>query len=104
MENTNNFVRNFIIATIVAVAALFTVKYFDISYPLTIVNTSRSTELAVVGEGKVEVSPDTAYVDAGITVDNRGTVKEVQDTINTINNKIINALRDMGIEKTDIKT
>ena len=41
-----------------------------------------------VGEGKVEVSPDTAYVDAGITVDNRRAVKEVQDTINTINNKI----------------
>ncbi len=96
--------RNFFTAIVVSLIALFVIKYFDISYPLSVVSTSKSTELAVVGEGKVEVSPDTAYVDAGITVDNRATVKEVQDTINTINNKIINALRDAGIEKADIKT
>ncbi len=104
MENSNNFSKNFGTVVILVLISLFIIKYFDISYPLTVVTTSKSAELAVVGEGKVEVSPDTAYVDAGITVDNRGTVKEVQDTINTINNKIINALRDLGIEKADIKT
>lgn len=104
MENTNNFSKNFSTVVVLTLIALFVIKYFDISYPLTVVTTSKATELAVVGEGKVEVSPDTAYVDAGITVDNRGTVKEVQDTINSINNKIINALRDIGIEKADIKT
>ncbi|KKQ24512.1 MAG: hypothetical protein US40_C0003G0054 [Candidatus Roizmanbacteria bacterium GW2011_GWC2_37_13] len=104
MEKSNNFLKNFFTVIVVSLAALYLIKVFNISYPLTIVNTTQTTELAVVGEGKVEVTPDTAYVDAGITVDNRGTVKEVQDTINTINNKIINALRDMGIEKADIKT
>jgi len=104
MENSNNFLKNFFIVVLISFIALYLIKVLDISYPLTIVSTSKSTELAVVGEGKVEVSPDTAYVDAGITVDNRTTVKEVQDTINTINNKIINALRDIGIEKADIKT
>ncbi len=103
MEN-KKILLNFFVIVIVSLGALYLVKVFDISYPLTLVTTNKSTELAVIGEGKVEVSPDTAYVDAGITVDNRGTVKEVQDTINTINNKIINALRDIGIEKTDIKT
>lgn len=104
MENSNSFIKNLLMATVAVLIVLFAIKYFDISYPLTIVNTTRSSELAVVGEGKIEVSPDVAYIDAGITVDNRNTVKEVQQTINTINNKIINALRDMGIEKSDIKT
>lgn len=104
MENSNNFSRNFGTVIVLTLVALFAIKFFDISYPLTIVSSSKSSELAVVGEGKVEVTPDTAYVDAGITVDNRANVKEVQDTINSINNKIVNALRDIGIEKGDIKT
>ncbi|KKP67480.1 MAG: hypothetical protein UR68_C0010G0014 [Candidatus Roizmanbacteria bacterium GW2011_GWA2_35_19] len=99
-----HYLLNFVMFVAVIVISLFIIKIFDISYPLTITTTNKSTELAVVGEGKVEVSPDTAYVDAGITVDNRGTVSEVQTTVNSINNKIINALRDMGIEKGDIKT
>ena len=104
MENNKHFLFHFVTVVSVVVIALFFIKTLDISYPLTVVNTSRASELAVVGEGKIEVTPDTAYVDAGITVDNRGTVSEVQQTINTINDKIINALRDMGIEKGDIKT
>jgi len=104
MENSNGFIKNFFVVIIVSFAALYLIKVFDISYPLTIVSTTKSTELAVVGEGKVEVTPDMAYVNAGITADNQSTVKEVQNTINSINNKIINALRDMGIEKADIKT
>ncbi len=103
MEN-KKFLLNFFVIVIVSLGALYLVKTFDISYPLTIVSTSKSTELAVVGEGKVEVTPDTAYVDAGITVDRASSVKEAQKTINKINNKIINALKDMGIEKADIKT
>lgn len=84
--------------------ALYLIKFFNISYPLTLVTTTKSAELAVVGEGKVEVTPDTAYVDAGITVDRASSVEEAQKIINKINNKIINALRDIGIEKADIKT
>ena len=103
MENKNLLV-NFLVVVIISLGALYLVKVFDISYPLTLVTTNKSTELAVVGEGKVEVTPDTAYVDAGITVDRASSVEEAQKTINKINNKIINALRDIGIEKADIKT
>jgi hypothetical protein len=103
MEN-KNFVQNFLLVVVISLIALYLVKTLDISYPLTIVSSSKSNELAVVGEGKVEVTPDTAYVDAGITVDNRGTVEEVQKTVNTINDKIISSLRELGIEKADIKT
>jgi len=101
---TGKFVMKFFSVIILTIGALFIVKTFNISYPLTLETTTKSTELAVVGEGKVEVAPDTAYVNAGITVDNRQTVKEVQDTMSSINNKIINSLRDMGVEKADIKT
>lgn len=99
MEN-----KSFFSATVFIVLALFIIKFFDISYPITVVNTTRSSELAVVGEGKVEVTPDTAYVDAGITVDKASSVTEAQKKINEINNKIINALKGIGIEKADIKT
>lgn len=103
MEN-KNFSRNFLAAVMLTILGLFTIKFFNISYPMTIVNTTQSSELAVVGEGKVEVIPDTAYINAGITVDKASSVSEAQKSINETNNKIIDALRGIGIEKGDIKT
>lgn len=84
--------------------SLFLIKFFDISYPLTIVSTTRSTELSVVGEGKVEATPDTAYVDAGVSVTNGRTVEEVQKKIDEMNNKIVTELQGLGIKKENIKT
>ncbi len=83
---------------------LFLIKAFNISYPLTITTTSRTSELAVVGEGKIEVVPDLAYVEAGITVNNASTVDEAQKTINNVNNEIIKSMKSLGIPKDDIKT
>lgn len=103
MEN-KNFSSNFLSAVIFSIVGLFVIKLFNISYPITVVNTSRSSELAVVGEGKVVVVPDTAYVDAGIMIDRATTVSEAQNKINEINNKIITALKGVGVEKNDIKT
>lgn len=103
MEN-KNFPGNFLAAVMLTILGLLTIKIFNISYPMTIVSTTRSSELAVVGEGKVEVTPDTAYVDAGITVDKMPSVAEAQKKIDETNNKIINALREIGIERADIKT
>lgn len=103
MEN-KNFSGNFLSAVMLTVLGLFVIKFFNISYPLTVINTTQSSELAVVGEGKVEVIPDTAYIDAGITVDKASSVGEAQNKINEVNNKIIAALRGIGIEKGDIKT
>jgi len=101
---SNNFLRNFISITFISLVALYLVKVLNISYPLTLVTMSKSSELAVVGEGKVEVTPDTAYIDAGITVNKAVTVDEVQNKINVINNKIISSLKVLGINKADIKT
>ncbi len=83
---------------------LFFAKILDVSIPLTIVTTTRSSELSVVGEGKIDAVPDTAYVDAGISVNNVRTVEEVQKKIDEVNNKIIDTLKSLGIKKEDIKT
>lgn len=83
---------------------LLLIKLFNISYPLTIVSTTKSTELAAVGEGKVEIVPDTAFVDVGITVNNAPSVDETQKIINKTNNQIIVAMRNIGIERSEIKT
>ena len=80
------------------------IKVFDISYPLKVTISNTSSELAVVGEGKVDVVPDTAYVDVGITVSNAKTVEEAQGQINTINNQLIASLTKLGISKNEIKT
>ena len=83
---------------------LFVVKIFDISYPVQITNTSKSTELSVVCEGKVEVVPDVAYVDLGITVNNAATVESAQSQIDKTNNAIIEAMTKLNIPKKNIKT
>lgn len=85
-------------------AFLFSIKSFDISYPLQITNTTKSSELAVVGEGKVDVVPDSASVSVGITVNNAKTVEAAQKTIDETNNKIIDAMKNLGIDKKDITT
>jgi len=59
---------------------------------------------SVVGEGKVTVVPDTAYVDTGITVNAVATVDEAQLKINDVNNKIVKALGDLGLQKENITT
>lgn len=102
MENQTT--KNVISILFAILVLLFLIKVLDISYPLTVINTSRSTELSVTGEGKVDVSPDTAYVDVGITVNNASTVADTQNTINETNNKIIAAMRKLGVKKEDVKT
>lgn len=97
-------IKTFVVVTFVIIVALYLVKIFDISYPLTIVTTTRTSELSVIGEGKVDAIPDTAYVDAGILVNNEVTVNGVQQKIDETNNKIIDALKGLGIKKEDIKT
>lgn len=84
--------------------ALVLIKIFGISYPLSITTTTRSGELAVVGEGKVEVVPDTASIEVGIAVGNALTVEETQKRINAINNAIVTVLKDLGIDKSQIRT
>lgn len=95
---------NYSLFLFLTLIALLVVKKLDISYPLTITTTTKSTELAVVGEGKVEVIPDTAYIDVGISVNNVETADKAQEMLSSVNNKIIEAVKKLGIVKEDIKT
>ena len=101
--NKENF-KYLLLSVIVILAALYLIKIFNISYPLTLTSTTKSSELSIVGEGKVAVVPDTAYIDAGITVNNEPRVISVQQKIDDTNNKIVEALKALGIKKEDIKT
>jgi len=103
MNNQKSLIT-FTFAVIVIFVFLFLVKTFDISYPLALTTTTRTSELSVVGEGKKEAIPDTAYVDVGITVNNSQTVESTQKTINETNNKIVEAMKKLNIKSEDIKT
>ena len=96
--------KNIVIFFVSLLAFLFVVKVFNISYPLQITNTAKSTELSVIGEGKVEVVPDVAYVDLGISVNNAPTVESAQSQIDKTNEAIIEAMAKLNIEKKNIKT
>lgn len=85
---------------------LVLVKLFNISYPVNIrvVNSTESAEFTVVGTGKVEVVPDVAVIDAGITVSNLSTAEEAKKEMTLVNNRIIQAVKALGVEKRDIET
>lgn len=101
--NKDNLIYTAGICAIVIVS-LWLINFLDISYPLTIVTTTRSSELSVVGEGKIEAVPDTAYIEAGISVMGAATTEEAQAKIDKINNNIVESVKKLGIQKADIKT
>lgn len=85
---------------------LVLVKVFNIAYPVNIrvVNTSESAEFTVVGTGKVLAVPDLAVIDAGVTVSNASSAEIAKVQITSVNNKIIEAVKSLGVEKKDIET
>jgi uncharacterized protein YggE len=84
-------------------ATLTAIKYFDIYYPIRVTQ-SQAADFVISAEGKVDVIPDTAYVDVGITVSGVPNVQEVQKQLNDANNKIIEQIKNLGIDTKDIKT
>jgi len=89
---------------VLTIIALAVIKYFNISYPVAVTNYTASRELSVVGEGKVDVVPDTAVVEVGVTINNAETARDAQGQLDKSNTQIINALKKIGIAKADIKT
>lgn len=100
----NKIISTYFILIIITLFALYLIKVFNISYPLTIKTSTVSTELAVVGEGKVDVVPDTAQVDVGIQATNEVTVEAVESKINNVNNAIVEAMKRLGVKQENIKT
>ena len=100
----NKLVANYAWILILTVFFLWIVNYFNISYPLTVTSRAASGELAVVGEGKVDITPNNASVDLGIVTSDAKSVDDAQKQINTVNNGIVENLKKLGIDKADIKT
>ncbi|KXK11085.1 MAG: 26 kDa periplasmic immunogenic protein precursor [Microgenomates bacterium OLB23] len=88
----------------ITLIGLLLIKELDIAYPLEVRTAPRSSELSVMGEGKVEAVPDTATVTVGISVANAAAVADAQARINEVNNKIIASMKEINIPAADIKT
>jgi len=102
---TANKNLHFSIALLVLIViTLWVINAFGISYPIDVTTKQASGELAVIGEGKVDVVPDTATVNVGIVVSNASTTEEAQSQINETNNAIVAAMQSLGIPDEDIST
>lgn len=100
----NKLIVNFAAILVLAFVFLWVVNYFNISYPLSISQRNVSGELAVVGVGRVDATPNSATVSLGIVANNASTLKDAQTQINKVNNAIVEGLSAIGVDKKDIKT
>ena len=103
MEN-QKIVSTYASILVLTILALFVVQKLNIGYPVTLTTMQKSAELSVVGEGKVEVVPDSTTIDVGVTVNNLKTAQETQKELTKINNQIIAAVAKLGIAKKDMQT
>ncbi len=97
-------VITYLAIVLITLVGLFSIQYFHIAYPLEVNTKQVSGELAVVGEGKVEIVPDKATLNAGITVNNAKTVEEARNQMSTIHNKIVEAVKKLGVDAKDMQT
>ncbi len=74
-----------------------------IPFSVNSVTTSKSTTFDVTGEGKVTTKPDMATLTAGITAQAQS-VKAAQDQINSVINKVSDAVKKTGVDAKDIQT
>lgn len=98
------YLSTLITGFIIVIFGLGLMSAFNVSLPLTVTTKQQPSELSVVGEGKVDVVPDTAYIDVGITINDAQTSKDAQNSIGKTNNAIIAAMIKLGVKKEDIKT
>ncbi len=93
--------------TIVSISAVVTIVAAKMvggaSLSVNQVSTQKSSTFDVNGESEISVIPDEATVNLGIQVNER-TVAQAQNKINQTINSISASLKDLGIEKDDIKT
>lgn len=104
----NNLLTNFLTAlsTLLAFFILmfvYTKVAGPIPFDVNSVTTSKSDAFSVTGDGKVEAVPDSATVRLGV-VARAATNEQAKTTLNTNINKVIEAVKALGVADTDIKT
>jgi len=86
-----------------ALLFVYTKLVGPIPFSVSSVTTQKSTTFDVSGEGKVTAKPDVASVTAGIQVQ-APSVKSAQDQINSVINKVSQAIKQTGVDSKDIQT
>ena len=95
--------KTLLLTLFLIIITLYLIKVFNIAYPLTIVSTSKTTELAVVGEATIQVVPDTARINLGIITQGKN-ASEVREKIDQINSNFLSELKKLALKKEQIKT
>lgn len=86
-----------------ALLFIYTKLAGPVPFSVSSVNTAKSDTFSVSGEGVVFATPDIATLTVGI--DSQGpTVKNAQDQINTVINKVTAAIKQLGVDQKDIQT
>lgn len=95
--------RNPITYIFVFFILLFVYSKFGPNLPISITSQEKGLPLVVEGTGKASVAPDIAKVSLGIE-ETGSSLKAVQDSVNKRSQTLTDELKDMGIDKEDIKT
>lgn len=80
------------------------VSLLNIAVPLRVTTSMQTSELSVSGEGKMDIVPDTAFVDLGVRAPNKSTVAIAQGELKTISDAVTTAILGLGLKKESLKT
>ena len=99
------YMKNLAGAIIVFFLSLFIYTKFvgPIPFSMTSYVTTKTDTFSVTGEGKATAIPDIAVVNVGVTAQG-GTVAQVQQQLNTKMNKVLGAVKNLGVDAKDIQT
>lgn len=91
------------IITFFVVLFLYTRFFGPIPFSVDSITTQKNTTFDVTGEGKISVPPDIARINAGVVAQAQ-TVKQAQNQINSVINKVSETVKNLGVDAKDIKT
>ncbi len=95
----------YILTPLSILVTLFAIRVFGFSIPIHTTSTTMTTsEFSMVGEGKVDVVPDIAYVDVGVVVNKAASADLAQKQVDQVHNAIVAAVKQLGITAEDVKT
>lgn len=104
MLNSNQIFTNLISLAVFFILLFgFSKILGPIPFDVTSVTTTKSDAFSVTGEGKVEAKPDSATVRLGV-VARAVTSEQAKTALNTNINKVIEAVKAVGVDEKDIKT
>ncbi len=104
----NNILQNFLsvlltLVTFFLLLFIYTAIAGPIPFSVNSVTTTKSDAFSVSGEGRVEAKPDSATIRLGVVA--KGATEEAaKNNMNTSINRVLGALKDLGISEDKIKT